>query len=1088
MPDARPRADSLPPAERDLLRLAQMVEHSGEAMFSKDADGRIRDWNPAAARLYGYTAEEMIGQSIARLIPHDLPDDDVHLLERALAGETVAGHVAERVRKDGERISVSLTVAPLFNGRGEPAGATVVAHDVTERLRAEREREQALSQLAEAQALARLGSWTWDVATGVTSWSQEMYRIFDRDPADGPAGWKELLGYLHPDDRQLLDDAFAHAFGGDEFDLDYRIIVGRGAERVVHARGRLERDGRYAGTVQEVTALRATERQAKAAARRFEQTVENAPIGIPLVAPDGRVLKANRVLCELIGYSEQELLGISFQQITHPEDLDADLEFVRQLLAGEVAAYRMYKRYFHRSGRTVWAELSVSLMRDDAGNPVHFIAQVQDMTAQRAALDALRASERRYHSIAANVPGMVYRFTVASSGETGFSFVSAGSQEIYGLEPDALMADPSLAVEHVHPDDRDAWDASVELSAADLSRWEWRGRHVMDDGTIKFLHASAQPVREPDGKIVWDGVVSDETAIRTAQEHEAQALEQFRVAFERAPIGMAVVSLDGRLERVNEALCEITAYSSEDLRAMAPLAIVHPDDADAAAREFARLGSAGDTLAFEHRIVRATGDPAWVQARVTLIRDDAGSPLHALAQVLDVTERRAYEDRLRHLADHDALSGLLNRRGFESTLERHMASCRRYGAAGALLVIDLDGFKLVNDTLGHGAGDALIVSCAHALKERLRETDVIARLGGDEFAVLLPVQTLREAEQAAQSLIDTVREQAAEIAHSHPGRITASIGIAPFSEEQLTADEMLVRADLAMYDAKEAGKDQHALYSPEGYVEPRIKAQVTWLARIEQALADGRFTLHAQPIVELATGRTIQHEVLVRMSDERGDLIPPSTFLYVAERYGIIKELDRWIVAQAIQQMAAVRAAGLSLPLALNVSGLSSCEEALLEVIDHELRAGQVPAGDLTLEITETAAVSDIPRARAFAEALRDIGCRFALDDFGAGFGSFYYLKHLPFDVVKIDGEFVRHATENAADRLVIKAVADIANGLGKQTVAELVPDEHTIRLLLRHGIDLGQGHYLGRPQPLEQVARELLEPPGTRIPYGAGS
>ena len=679
------------------------------------------------------------------------------------------------------------------------------------RVRADHEREQALNQLAEAQALARLGSWTWDVATGVTSWTPEMYRIFDRDPAKGPAGWKELLGYLHPDDRQLLDDAFAHAFGGDEFDLDYRIIVGNGAERVAHARGRLERDGRYAGTVQEVTALRATERQAKAAARRFEQTLENAPIGIALVAPDGRWLKANRALCEIVGYSERELLSLSFHQITHPEDLDADLEFVRQLLAGELVSYRMHKRYFHRTGRIVWTELSVSLMRDDAGRPVHFIAQIQDITAQRAAHEALAASERRYYSIAANVPGMVYRFTMAPSGETGFSFVSTGSREIYGLEPDALIADPSLAVKHIHPEDRDAWAASVMASAANLARWEWRGRHLMGNGAVRYLHATAQPIRETDGSIVWDGVVADETAIRTAQEHEAQALELFQVAFERAPIGMAVLAVDGRFERVNDALCEITGYSAEDLAAMAPFALTHPEDAAAVAREFAGLGAANDTLAFEHRIVSATGDLVWVQARVTLIRDDAGNPAHALGQILDVTERRAYEERLRHLADHDALTGLLNRRGFESTLERHLARCRRYGAAGALLVIDLDGFKLVNDTLGHGAGDGLIVSCAQALKARLRETDVIARLGGDEFAVLLPHQTRSEAEQVAQSLIDTVREQAADIAHSHPGRITASIGIARFGEEQLTAAEMLGHADLAMYEAKEAGKDRYAL-------------------------------------------------------------------------------------------------------------------------------------------------------------------------------------------------------------------------------------------------------------------------------------
>jgi diguanylate cyclase (GGDEF)-like protein len=471
--------------------------------------------------------------------------------------------------------------------------------------------------------------------------------------------------------------------------------------------------------------------------------------------------------------------------------------------------------------------------------------------------------------------------------------------------------------------------------------------------------------------------------------------------------------------------------------------------------------------------MHATGKPVWVQARATLIRDEQGQPLHVLAQVQDISERRRYEERLRHMVDHDPLTGLLNRRGFEVALNTHLAHVRRYGAAGALLVLDLDGFKFINDTLGHAVGDQLIITCARALSSRLRESDVVARLGGDEFAVLLPTGTEDEAKTVAQAAIETVAARSEALSGAHVGRVTASVGIAPFRAGALTADEMLVNADLAMYDAKEAGKARYSVFGAGGHAMPRIKSHMSWLERIRRALAEDRYRLYVQPVIELSSGRMVEYEVLVRMVGEDGKLVPPGRFLYIAERFGVIGELDRWIVSHAIRAMGEHKAHGQRLALAINISGASAGEDAMLATITEELQAADLDPHDLTLEITETAAVADIPRARRFAEALARIGCRVALDDFGAGFGSFYYLKHLPFDALKIDGEFVRHACENPADRLVIKAVTDIARGLGKHTIAEFVPNEQTVQLLVDLGVDWAQGYFLGRPRPLEELLPE---------------
>ncbi len=444
----------------------------------------------------------------------------------------------------------------------------------------------------------------------------------------------------------------------------------------------------------------------------------------------------------------------------------------------------------------------------------------------------------------------------------------------------------------------------------------------------------------------------------------------------------------------------------------------------------------------------------------------------ALEQVRleEAAARARYEAELKHMADHDPLTGLLNRRAYERSLEEHLARGERYGHAGAVMVLDLDSFKEVNDTLGHSAGDELIIRVAGALAGRLRESDTLARLGGDEFAILTPTGEREEAESLADSLLEVVRHERAPRGPGGRERpITASIGVAPLQgAEELSAEEALINADLAMYDAKEAGRDRSVTYGGAGRGQAHIEARLEWAERIRAALDEDRLVLHAQPVVETATGLTTQHELLVRMIDAHGDLIPPSSFLPVAERFGLIREIDRWVVTRAIRMLGEHGEEGRRPTVEINLSAHSLGDAQLALHIGRELRAAGVAATQLIFEVTETTAIGNIAAARTFAERLGQLGCRFALDDFGAGFGSFYYLKHLPFDFIKIDGEFVRNCTSDRTDRLVIAAVVELARGLGKRTIAEFVGDEQTFTILAELGVDYAQGFHLGPPAPLE--------------------
>ncbi len=565
-------------------------------------------------------------------------------------------------------------------------------------------------------------------------------------------------------------------------------------------------------------------------------------------------------------------------------------------------------------------------------------------------------------------------------------------------------------------------------------------------------------------------VFTDVTGLEEAEAGRAEAEARFQQAFDDAPVGMSLMDLQGRFIEVNRALCEMTGFTSEQLKGRTFSVLSRSEDIPALA-DALRSQATGEAhrVTTEARAVHAAGQTLWLEIHSTTLAGPDGRPAMVLSQVLDVSDRRRFEARLQYMADHDPLTGLANRRSFERSLDNQLANVRRYGAQGALLVFDLDHFKAINDTLGHTAGDAIIVNTARILRDLLRESDVVARLGGDEFAILLPRADEEEALDVASRLVAAIRERGSVLEGQRPGSVTASVGVTLLDPEQETGEQALVDADLAMYDAKEAGRDRFAAFHRGAESVPsRMKARLTWLERIRSALEQDRLTLVAQPIQSLADNRVTHYELLLRMIDDHGDLIPPGAFLHIAERFGLISEIDAWVSRRAIQALR--DCPNEEAVFEVNLSGASIGSTEILQVIEDELRRTQVDPQRLIFEITETAAVANVPDAREFAERLGELGCRFALDDFGAGFGSFYYLKHLPCDFLKIDGEFIRNFASTPTDQVIVAGLVRIARGLGKQTIAEFVGDEETVDLLRKEGVDMAQGYHVGRPAPLEQL------------------
>lgn len=435
----------------------------------------------------------------------------------------------------------------------------------------------------------------------------------------------------------------------------------------------------------------------------------------------------------------------------------------------------------------------------------------------------------------------------------------------------------------------------------------------------------------------------------------------------------------------------------------------------------------------------------------------------------EIRERKQIEATLLHLACHDSLTDLLNRGRFEAELAEILSACRQGRARGALIFLDVDRFEEINDSLGHKAGDGVLRRLAHLLRTETPDGAVLARVGGDEFVVLLQGTGLNEAERIASRILEAIARGRIDdpwVAF----RVTASAGVTLFPDHGTTTEAVLSCADLATARAKEMGGNRSVVYRPEARWRAKVTTRREWEYRIRAALEQDRFTVHCQPIRHLRTHRVSHYELLVRMIGANGVLIPPGDFLSVAEQFGLIHQIDRFVVGQAIRLLSHQGQAGHDLTLGVNLSGKTFADEGLLPMIQGALAANRINPNSLVLEITETAAISDIDRASHFIDSLRRVGCRFALDDFGMGFSSFYNLKHLPVDYLKIDGSFIRNLTTDRVDQHLVKAMVDLAKGLGKLTVAEFVDNAETVELLRDWGVDYAQGFFIGRPLPVGEV------------------
>lgn len=780
------------------------------------------------------------------------------------------------------------------------------------------------------------------------------------------------------------------------------------------------------------------------------------------------ILSVNAAFTRMTGYTEQDVMGSNPRILSSGQQDQAFYAALWDQLK-QTGQWRGELVNRRKDGSLFDAHLAISVSQDDQGNLRHYVGVIADITEKKQARLAHDEVFNRFKKIASHVPGVLYQFRLRPDGTASFPYVSEAIGALYRhrLSSADVQADASPVFALIHPDDRSGVSASIQQSAQQLTPWEHEYRIRLDgDDAVRWLHASAMPEREADGAVLWHGFVSDITQRKLAEQKLTLAASVFGTARE----GIMITDTTGAIIDVNQAFSLITGYGHDEVIGQNPriLRSGRQDKAFYAAmwRDLHDKGHwYGDVWN-----CRKNGDLYAEMLTISTVSDPDGRPQHYVAIFSDITEAKQHAQQLHHVAHFDALTNLPNRVLLADRLSQSMLQCQRRGLKLAVLFLDLDGFKAINDSVGHDAGDHVLAVLANRMKLTLREGDTLARLGGDEFvAVLVDVANDTELLPMLNRLLGAVAEPI--VFNDARLQVTASLGVTFYPQESdIDADQLQRQADQAMYQAKLLGKNRFHIFDTEH--DRSVRGHNESLEEIREALGSGQLTLFYQPKVNMRTGRLVGVEALIRWQHPSRGLLGPGLFLPIIENHPLAVDMGEWVIHTALDQVQAWRAEGLDLPVSVNVGARQLQQRDFLARLQAILaQHPAVPAGRLELEVLETTALEDIGGVTHVIEQCRLMGVLFALDDFGTGYSSLNYLKRLPVARIKIDQSFVRDMLDDADDLAILQGVIGLAHAFKREVVAEGVETLAHGSALLQLGCELAQGYGIAKPMPGSELA-----------------
>ncbi len=709
------------------------------------------------------------------------------------------------------------------------------------------------------------------------------------------------------------------------------------------------------------------------------------------------------------------------------------------------------------------------------------LAQLASVAIDNARLyNSAETARREYQMLVEQVPAVTYREIYDPGGDLASGIYFSPQVEALLGYPVEEWTNKARWASLIHPDDLERVleadresDRTGELFSIDY-------RMIARDGREIIVHDEARLVHDADGRPAsWQGMFVDVTAMRSAEDALRQSEALFRSVFDDASVAMALMDLDGHYLRVNAAFCQMLGYHEDELNALHSKDVTYPDDRHLHLPFARQLSSEEiDSFQIEKRYQHRDGREVWAILNLSRVQGGPGGQQQYLAQMQDITERKRLEAQLRHDALHDTLTGLPNRALLLDRLDQALSSARRHRHLTAILFLDLDNFKVVNDSLGHGEGDSLLVDAAARIAACVRDEDTVSRFGGDEFAILLQsiedgVEAVAVAERITNAFALPFRLAGRDI------MITVSTGIVLSEGTIETPDDLLRHADVAMYRAKHLGKNRYDLFDAEMHASSLQRLQME--EELREAIDGGRLCLVYQPKMLLATDETVGCEALVRWQHPVRGLIPPADFIPLAEESGLIVPLGAWVVREACRQAAEWIAADSRLKtgtppfvISVNLSARQFLQPDLIEVVSAILAETGLPAERLMLELTETVVMDDAESSVERLQRLKQLGVLIAIDDFGTGYSSLAYLRRFPVDVLKIDRAFIDGLGREPEACAIVAATIGLAHALGIRVVAEGVETDAQLAHLRDLDCDLAQGFLFSRPLPPDQMTEYL--------------
>ncbi len=1074
-------------AEREALRRAHkrlaLATASGRiGVWERDIVHATYTWDASMYRLYGM--EPDTPGDVHALWRHHLHPDDCaatrQAVQDALDGRRPYDTEFRIVWDDGSLHHIRSTGEVTRDADGRAVEMVGVCWDVTEARRLEAALEAERKRLADIVEASDIGTWEWNCQTGELRVNRRWAAILGWTLEElAPVSIRTRLDRVHPDDLQQSLAVLEEHFAGrrPDYQAEQRMRHRDGHWVWVESRGKLisrTADGRpewMYGKMQDITERRLQEDALRRSEDLLERTGRLAGVGgweldLESGAPvwTAETCRIHGVppghrptLEEAIAFYTPEARPVIRAAVEHSMagggDWDLELPFIRT------------------TGEHIWVR-AVGSVELTGGRPVRIAGAFQDITARVAEREALREAGERM-ALATQSGGIgIWDWDVVADT----LLWDDRMYQLYGMAPGRDSETYEVWLRRLHPGDRAAAGQAIRDALDGTRRYDIEFRIVRDDGGIRHIRGTGVVTRDDAGRpLRMIGANWDVTEARKLAADLAGQNELIRVTLQSIGDGVITTDARGRITWLNPAAERLTSWPAAEAKGRrlpevfrVVNEVTRAVAEDPVARCLARDAVAA--LAHDTVLLTRTGDEFGIEDSAAPIRNDRGETLGAVLVFHDVTTQRQLSGEMSYRASHDMLTGLINRAEFEARLRFLLRKAHADRSDNALLYIDLDQFKLVNDSCGHAAGDLLLQQVARLMADAVRASDTLARLGGDEFAVILDHCAIDQAQRLAQRICDRMEEYR----FVHDGRrfrVGASIGLVPVDQRWPNTAAILQAADRSCYAAKEAGRNRvHVWFDTDAAMQAR-QGETQLATRLAQALDEDRFVLFAQRIRRLRGPEDGLHaEVLLRMLDGDGGLVSPGAFLPAAERFHMASRIDRWVLGHVIAWMQGA-ALGRIDTLCVNLSGQSVGDRAFHRwAIAALSEAGEAVRRRLCLEITETAAVTNLADAAAFIGQVRAVGVRLALDDFGAGASSFGYLKTMPVDFLKIDGQFVRDLMADPLDEAAVRCFADVASVVGVHTVAEFVDNHEVLNKLQRMGIDFAQGYLIHRPSPIEDL------------------